>query len=169
MSNLGVIDAELSLGHPLGKRLTDLDAIFRDAARGKKSDVNIKYSSGVGLSATADVRQGSCTLYTSAGSVRFEPAGVIVAQIGSSGPEKRFTGTKDTGYFWIEFSSDTHGDASATLRVPVGNEESRGDVRYCQQPLAVRNRVFSRVVGLTFMLSEDFRGEVHDWRVAPFK
>ena len=79
-----VVDVDLEpLSYPPRKRLANLDALFRDAARGEKIDVDIEYSSALlVLRARVDVRQGSCTLYTSEGCVRFEPAGAIVARRG---------------------------------------------------------------------------------------
>ncbi len=167
-----VIDVDLEpLSYPPRKRLANLDALFRDATRGEKIDVDLKYSSELlVLTVKVDVRQGSCELYTSDGCVRFEPAGVIVAQIESSGLERRYTFLGEAQFF-IRLIDDTYEDASAQVELQVNSEDMRAgsgsiDSPYCRQSIPVRKRLFSHVARLTFMLSEDFQGEIHDCDVS---
>ena len=152
-------------------RVSDLDATFRDAIRGKRQDVDMEYSGGMlYLTATVDVRQGSCTLYTTEGSVRFEAANVSVVQIAGSPDERRLAGTGHAAQpFCIMLEPDAQGKASGTLRIYDGSEGSSANEKHCWQPLAVRDRTSSHVVRLTFMLSQDFQGEVHDWRLSRAK
>lgn len=149
------------------KRLPDLDALFRDATRGKKIDVDIEFSGPLlDLWAQVDVRQGSCWLYSSEGYIRFEPAGAVFARIDSSCPERKYV-YHDNARFSIRLTDDTYStdNAYASIKMYVSREdgsEDRLDGRYCEQPLAIRKQVSSHVVRLRFMLSEDFRGKIYD-------
>jgi len=157
-----VVDVDLEpFSYPPEKRLPDLDALFRDATRGQTLDIDLDYSDSLlTVWAEVDVRQGSCTLYTSEGYFRFEPAGEMVAGTGPAGRETRYA-------FWDDsrFCIRLEG-ASAQVEWRGRNEDTSEGVDgldRCTQSLEVRRQLRSRVVRLRFVLSEDFQGEVYNW------